>query len=97
MTKNLQLAVKLWGSDEEIQQIENEKKEIAEKKVGKGKKSEDLINKYGGFFAFSKEQLLEGYEEIKKGGYVLEGEKVSHLKHGLYLPSKNIDSYLKEL
>lgn len=97
MTKNLNLAVKLWGSDEELQQIADEKKEAAEKKASKTKKHDVLIEKYGGFFAFNSDQLKTGYAKIKEAGKVEEGEKVKHVKHGLYIPSKNIDSYLNEL
>jgi len=52
MQKNLNLAVKLWGDEEEIKQIEKEKKEAAQAKAKKTKGKEDLIKKYGGFFFF---------------------------------------------
>lgn len=96
-TKNLELAVKLWGEPEEINQIATEKQEQAEAKAGKSKKGNALIEKYGGFFAFNSEQLKKGYETILEAGHVDEGEKVKHVHHGLYMPSKNVDSYIKEL
>ena len=95
--KNLELSVKLWGTDEVINQIATEKQEEAEKKVNKSKKIDDLIKKYGAFFAFNNEQLRAGYNKILESGHVEEGEKVKHLAHGMYVPSKNIDAYLKEL
>jgi len=95
--KNLELSVKLWGNDEVIKQIATEKQEEAEKKVNKSKKIDDLIKKYGAFFAFNNEQLRAGYNKILESGHVEEGEKVKHLAHGMYIPSKNIDAYLKEL
>lgn len=96
VTKNLNLAVKLWGSEEEIKQIQDEKQEQAVVKSNKSKKSEDLIKKYGGFFAFNNDQLKEGYAKILESGHVTRGEKVKHVMHGLYIPSKNIDAYLNK-
>lgn len=95
--KNLDLAVRLWGSIEVINQIADEKKEQAEAKATKTKKVHDLIAKYGGFFAFSNDQLKEGYNKIKEAGHVEEGDKVKHIHHGLYIPSKNVDAYISAL
>jgi hypothetical protein len=95
--KNLHLAVKLWGNPEELQQIEKEKEEKAEKKAKKDSKLNELINKLGGFYAFNKEQFREGYDKILKAGFVEKGEKVRHIKAGLYLPSKNVDTFLNSL
>ena len=95
--KNLHLAVKLWGSQEEAQQLAEEKREKAETATSKTKEKQDLVKKYGGFFAFNSAQLIEGFNKIKAEGHLEEGEKVKHLLHGLYLPSKNIDNYLAEL
>lgn len=95
--KNLSLAVKLWGSDEEINQIANEKKEKAEAEAKKKNKTSALIEKVGGFFAFNNDQLKKGYNRILESGHVEKGEKVKHVHHGLYIPSKNVDTYLNEL
>jgi len=95
--KNLDLAVKLWGSEEVINQIAEEKQTAAEAKAKKSKKSDALIKKYNGFFAFNNDQLKKGYAKLKEAGHVEEGEKVTHIKHGLYLPSKNKDAFIKEL
>jgi len=95
--KNIDLAVKLWGSEEVINQIAEEKQTAAEAKAKKSKKSDALIKKYNGFFAFNNDQLKKGYAKLKEAGHVEEGEKVTHIKHGLYLPSKNKDAFIKEL
>lgn len=93
--KNLNLAVKLWGSEEEQQQIAEEKKEKAEKRQSKNTKTDDLIKSLGGFFAFNNEQFKEGYKNSLDNGFVTEGEKVTHIKAGLYIPSKKVDEFLK--
>ncbi|MCB0744227.1 MAG: DUF3560 domain-containing protein [Ignavibacteriae bacterium] len=97
MQKNVELAVKLWGNPEEVAQMDEEKKQAAEKKAAKTSKKKDAIKEYGGFFAFNTDQFKEGIQRIKEEGYLLEGEKVKHLMAGLYMPSKNIDNYLKTL
>lgn len=92
---NLETAVILWGSDEEVEQINKEKKEDSKKKLPK--KYAALISKYGGFFAFNRDQFKEGYTQLIKDGYLEEGEKVSHLKYGLYIPHKNAKEFINEL
>lgn len=92
--KNLEIAVKLWGNDEEINQIYLEKKQLAEEKELKNKKSRLLIEKYGGFFAFNTDQFKEGYNNAIEDGHLNQGEKVTHIKAGLYMPSKNVKEYL---
>ncbi|WNH10078.1 DUF3560 domain-containing protein [Thalassobellus suaedae] len=47
--KNLNLAVKLWGSNEEIQQINQEKEDQAKHKLSKKSNFDELLNTYGGF------------------------------------------------
>lgn len=92
--KNLHLAVKLWGSSEEIEQIAKEEKEKAEAKAKKGSKLDTKINELGGFFAFNNDQFKEGYAKIVYNGIIEDGEKVRHIQHGLYIPSKNVDKFL---
>lgn len=92
--KKLEIAVKLWGNDEEINQIYLEKKQLAEEKELKNKKSRLLIEKYGGFFAFNTDQFKEGYNNAIEDGHLNQGEKVTHIKAGLYMPSKNVKEYL---
>jgi len=97
--KNLDLAVKLWGTDEEIQQINNEKEEAAKKKADKKGGFDLLIKKYGGFWFFGSDSDLfkSKYNELLKDGFVDHGEKVKHIIAGLYVPSKNADNFIKEL
>lgn len=95
--KKLNLAIKLWGNPEELQQIEKEKQEKEEKKVRKNSKMDKLIDELGGFFAFNKEQFMSGYNKLLKDGIIEEGDKVRHIKAGLYLPSKNVDEFLQKL
>jgi hypothetical protein len=94
--ENLNLAVKLWGDDETIQQTENEKKEKAEQKASKGDKMNSIIKKYGGFFAFNETQFKEGYSKTKEALNLEEGEKVTSFGMGLYIPSRFKDDFAKE-
>ena len=97
--QNLNLAVKLWGTDEEIKQINDEKEAEAEKKANKNGKFDALIQKYGGFFFFGSDMVLfkEKYNELLADGFVEEGEKVTHIVTGLYIPVKHKDAFIKEL
>lgn len=67
------------------------------KKTKAQAKTDRLIAKYGGFFAFNNKQLTEGYDKITKSGHVVKGDKVKHLSHGLHVPSKNVNAFIKEL
>lgn len=95
MQDNLNLAVKLWGSEEERTQIDKEKQKEAQAKVSKSKKSDAIIAEIGGFFAFNNAQFKEGYQKILNDGKIEEGEKVTHIKAGFYIPSKNVQEYLR--
>lgn len=97
LTGKVQTAIKLWGTEEEVQLLDEEKRIEAQNKAFKSKKKEDIISKYGGFFAFNTEQFKEGYEKIKEAGLIEEGEKVAHIKVGLYVPSKNAKKLISEL
>lgn len=90
------LAIKLWGDEEDIKLIEQEKKEKAESKAAKNSKKQDIINKYHGFFAFNVEQFKESHQKLIKEGILQEGEKVVHVGVGLYIPKIYIDSFLVE-
>lgn len=92
--KSLKMAIKLWGTDDEIKATYNEEKEQAETKAFKNRAFENKIEKLGGFFAFNTDQFREGYAKIKEMGYINEGEKVTHIKAGLYMPSKNVNAFL---
>lgn len=96
---NLNLAVKLWGTDEEIQQINQEKEAEAEKKVTKKSGFDALLKKYGGFFFFGDDMTVfkEKYNKLLNDGFVEEGEKVTHIVAGCYVPVKHKDAFIKEL
>lgn len=89
-------AIKLWGDEEDVKLIEQEKKEKTEAKVSKSKKKQDIIEKHHGFFAFNNEQFKEGYGKIKDAGVLEEGEKVVHVGMGLYIPKSQVDSFLTD-
>lgn len=97
--KNLQLAVKLWGSEEEINQINKEEEEKTKEKLSKKKGFDSLIAEYGGFFHFGSdvEEFKRKYNELLKNGYVDEGEKVCHIVGGLYVPVKNKSHFVNRL
>lgn len=87
-------AIRLWGSDEEIEQLNKEKKEQAENKLPKRKT--DIVERHHGFFSFNKEQFMEGYNKLREAGIVEEGEKVVHVGAGLYIPKSKIESFTAE-
>lgn len=87
-------AIKLWGDEEDVLQMEQERKEAAEAKASKSNKKTDIIEKHGGFFAFNIQQFKEGYQKIKDKGLLEEGEKACHVGMGLYIPKSKVDSFL---
>lgn len=97
--KNLGLAVRLWGSEEEIGQLNKEKEAEAIAKVSKKKGFDGLLQKYGGFFFFGSDtdQFKAKYNKLKEDGYLEDGEKVTHIKAGLYVPSKIAKDFINEL
>lgn len=97
--KNLNLAVKLWGDAEQIEQINKEKEEAAKKKAAKKTGFNELLNKYGGFFFFGSdaEKFKAEHKKLIQDGYIEEGEKVCHIKAGLYIPVKHKDIFIKSL
>lgn len=96
---NLNLAVKLWGDNEQIEQINKEKEEEAIKKASKKSNFDELLNTYGGFFFFGSnvDEFKAKYNKLKESGYVEDGEKVCHIKAGLYIPVKHKDIFIKSL
>ena len=92
----VRMAIKLWGDEEDVKQMEEEKKKDAETKSSKSKKKQDIIERHSGFFAFNQEQFKEGYAKIKDFGAIEDGEKVCHVGFGLYIPKKNVESFLIE-
>lgn len=87
-------AIRLWGSDEEIEQLANEKRDEAEKASKKTGKAKDRIEKHHGFFAFNNDQFIKGYNNLIEKGLIEDGEKVVHIKAGLYIPKNQLESYL---
>lgn len=87
-------AIRLWGSDEEIEQLNKEKKEHAENKLPK--KKTDIVSRHNGFFAFNNAQFMEGYNKLKEAGIVEEGEKVVNMGAGLYIPKSKSASFIAE-
>ncbi len=96
LEEKVYLAIKLWGDEEDVKQIQQEKQEEAEKKASKSKVKSDIIERHNGFFAFNNEQFLKGYNKLKSEGIILEGEKAVHVGMGLYIPKNKVDSFLIE-
>lgn len=97
--KNLDLAVKLWGTDEEIEQINKEKEKESKKKLSKKSNFEKVKEQYGGFFFFGSdvEKFKAEHKKLIENGFIEEGEKVFHLMAGYYAPVKHKDAIIKAL
>jgi hypothetical protein len=89
-------AIKLWGTDEEIAFLNQEKVDEANNKVAKSDKVKAIIEKHHGFFAFTQDLFKEECDKLKEAGILELGEKLTHIKAGLYVPSKFVESFLKE-
>lgn len=92
LQEKVELAIKLWGNDEEIAQLMQEKELEAKSKLPK--KQVGIVEKCNGFFAFNVDQLKEGFANLIKLGLVQEGEKVVHVGKGLYIPKCSKELYL---
>jgi hypothetical protein len=99
LTDKVKFAVKLWGDPEEIEQINKEEQEKAKKKASKKGNFEQLIEKYGGFWFFGSdvEKFKSEHKALIDKGYIEEGEKVTHIIAGLYVPVKNKDLFIAEM
>ena len=100
--KNVELAVRLWGTDEEIQQYNKEQEEENKQKLSKKSKKisfDDLLKKYGGFFFFGSDvqEFKDKYADLVRNGFLQENEKVTHITAGLYIPVKHKDIFIKSL
>jgi len=93
MTERVEMAIRLWGDPEEIEQLNKEKIEDAKPK---NTKKQNIIEKYNGFFAFSNETFKSEYKKLVDSGIINEDDKIVHIKAGLYLPKINVDLFLKE-
>ena len=89
-------AIILWGDEEEVNFVKNEKQEAAKAKATKTTKKQDIITKHHGFFAFNNDQFREGYDKLRADGVVEDGDKVVHVGMGLYIPKTKVESFLKE-
>lgn len=92
LIEKVELAIKLWGNEEEISQLMKEKELEAKSKLPK--KQLDIVEKCNGFFAFNNDHLKEGFANLLKSGIIQEGEKVLHVGKGLYIPSSSKELYL---
>ena len=99
MKKNVETAIKLWGTDEMINQMNKEKEEHNKAKTYKNKTVTSLLEEYGHFFFFgsNREIFKEKYNKLREEGYLEEGEKVVHVEGGLYIPHKHLDEFLKKI
>lgn len=96
LEEKVNTAIRLWGTEEEISFLLEEKSKEAKSKILKSSKKQDIVERYNGFFAFNSDQFKEGYGKLVKDGVVQEGEKVIHVLGGLYIPSCNVQDFLKE-
>jgi len=93
MEERVEMAIRLWGEPEEIALLNKEKEEKAKPKSNK---KQNIIEKYNGFFAFTNEAFREEYKKLLDNGIISEGEKVVHIKAGLYIPKSNVQMFLRE-
>lgn len=94
LTDKVNTALILWGDEEDIKFMQDEKKAQAEAKATKSTKKDDIIKTHFGFFAFNSDQFRENYNRLKNAGNIQEGEKVVHVGQGLYIPKNQVDSFL---
>ena len=96
MEEKVFLALRLWGDEEDIKQMQEQRQEKAQGKAAKSQKKQDIIERHHGFFSFNNEQFYEGYNKLKANGILNEGEKVVHVGMGLYIPKTQVESFLTE-
>lgn len=61
------------------------------------KKQTEVFDKYGVFFAFSKEQLNKGIEKNKANGIIEDGERHTSTGTGMIAPSKHVEEVMMQL
>lgn len=93
MTERVEMAIRLWGDPDEVAQLNKEREEAAKPKSNK---KNAVIEKYNGFFAFTSETFKEEYKKLVDNGIIEQGDKICHIKAGLYIPKQNVESFLKE-
>lgn len=97
LEEKVYLAVKLWGDEEDLKFLDNEKKEKAETKASKSNELIESLNELGAFYAFNNTQLKDGYYQAKEKGFIQEGEKVVNFGKGLFIPKSKVDEAKKIL
>lgn len=95
LKEKVSLAIRLWGEEEEIKLLDEEKRKSAQDSASK--KVKNAMEKYGAFFAFSSEQFREEYKSLVEKGFLEDGEKVVQIKAGMYIPKRNVDELLKSM
>jgi hypothetical protein len=93
LQEKVDLAIRFWGDDEDIAQLNKEKEEAARAKIPK--KKLDIVEQCNAFFAFNSDQFKEGYNGLISKGIVEQGEKVIHVGMGMYIPLSKKELYLK--
>jgi len=93
LTEKVETAIRLWGSDEEIAQLNKEKEEASKSKIPK--KIINVIEQCNGFFAFNNEQFKAGYGKLLSEGIINEGDKVFKACEGLWMPVSNKELFIK--
>lgn len=96
LEEKVNLAIRLWGDEEDIAQVEKERVEKEEAKAKKAYKKQDIVQRHHGFFAFNNDQFREGINKLKADGIFEEGDKVCHVGIGLYIHKKLVESFLNE-
>lgn len=94
LKEKVDTAIRLWGDEDEVAQLNNEKVNEAKAKVSKSEKIQKAIDEHGVFFAFNADQFRKGYQKAVKEGHVLEGEKVIHFGNGMYVPNQHKNKFL---
>lgn len=89
-------AIRLWGTEEEITFLNKEKVEESKNKIAKSDRVKAVIEKYHGFFAFTQKLFKQECDKLKESGILESGEKLTHIKAGLYVPSKFVEQFLKD-
>lgn len=93
LKEKIELAIRLWGDEDEIQQLNEEKKAEALSKIPK--KKMDIVEQCNAFFAFNSEQFKQGYDKLVDNNLIEQDEKVIHVGMGMYIPSSKKELYLQ--
>lgn len=97
LESKVELAIRLWGDDEDIKFLDKEKQQKAEEKISKSEKQNENLDRLGVFFAFNKEQFEFGQNKLKEMGIFNDGDILVHFGAGMYGPKCNVDEIKKVL